>query len=232
VVAGGDPRGGLVDGAGRRARAATSTDQPPVIVHAVAGFDSHGGGFEYDVALSFAGEQRAYVEKVGASLRRRGIRLFYDDYEQATLWGKDLYEHLDWVYQRAARYCVLFASHDYARKVWTTHERRSTQTRALHSNQEYIFPVRFDDTEIPGLRSTVAYVDGRSLRPEKVAELISKKLLEPRDITAGIDPKGSRNISGISSLWAQQRIAVDLDRRPDLRVGFRLTTLQTFSRNT
>jgi hypothetical protein len=66
------------------------------------------------------------------------------------LWGKDLYEHLDWIYQKAARYCVLFASEAYANKVWTTHERRSAQARALQSNQEYVLPVRFDDTEIPG----------------------------------------------------------------------------------
>ncbi|MDQ2709185.1 MAG: TIR domain-containing protein [Actinomycetota bacterium] len=134
------------------------------------------GDFTYDVALSFAGEQRSYVKQVAAALRRRGIRPFYDDYEQATLWGKDLYEHLDWVYQKSARYCVLFASEAYARKVWTTHERRSAQARALTSNQEYVLPVRFDNTEIPGLRPTITYVDGLTTRPAKLAELIAAKL--------------------------------------------------------
>lgn len=134
------------------------------------------GDFVYDVALSFAGEQRAYVQKVAAALRRRGIRPFYDDYEKAALWGKDLYEHLDWIYQKAARYCVLFASKDYAEKVWTTHERRNAQVRTLQSNQEYVLPVRFDDTEFPGLRPTVVYVEARPLPPEKLAELISEKL--------------------------------------------------------
>jgi hypothetical protein len=41
----------------------------------------------YDVALSFAGENRAYVEKVAASLKDHGIRIFYDDYEKVTLWA-------------------------------------------------------------------------------------------------------------------------------------------------
>jgi hypothetical protein len=50
---------------------------------------SRDGDFSYDVALSFAGEQRAYVQKVAAALRRRGIRPFYDDYEKVELWGKD-----------------------------------------------------------------------------------------------------------------------------------------------
>jgi len=134
------------------------------------------GDFTYDVALSFAGEQRTYVEKVAAALRRRGIRPFYDDYEKAALWGKDLYEHLDWVYQKAARYCVLFASEAYARKVWTSHERKSAQARALQSAGEYVLPVRFDDTEIPGLRPTVAYVEASDITPAQLAKLISEKL--------------------------------------------------------
>jgi hypothetical protein len=90
--------------------------------------------------------------------------------------GKDLYEHLDWIYQKAARYCVLFASADYARKVWTTHERRSAQARALLSAEEYVLPARFDDTEIPGLRSTVGYIDVRSMSATKLADLIAQKL--------------------------------------------------------
>jgi hypothetical protein len=50
--------------------------------------------FDYDVALSFTGEDRAYVDEIAEQLRSQGIRLFYDRYEQANLWGKDLYEHL------------------------------------------------------------------------------------------------------------------------------------------
>jgi len=131
---------------------------------------------EYDVCLSFAGEQRDYVERVASRLRDEGVRVFYDDYEQVSLWGKDLYEHLDWVYQRAAKYCVLFASADYAKKVWTSHERRSAQARALHDIGTYILPARFDDTEIPGLRPTIAYIDLRRTTSAELAELIVRKL--------------------------------------------------------
>ena len=41
--------------------------------------------FEYDFCLSFAGEQRAYVEEVARELKSRGIRVFFDDYEKAEL---------------------------------------------------------------------------------------------------------------------------------------------------
>jgi TIR domain len=144
--------------------------------------------FRFDVALSFAGEDRNYVDNIAAQLRERGLRVFYDKYEQATLWGKDLYEHLDKVYQQEARYCVLFASEHYARKVWTTHERRSAQARALNNKEEYILPVRFDDTEIPGLRPTIGYVDTRSTTPDEIIDLILQKaqqsMVQARPIAA------------------------------------------------
>ena len=82
-----------------------------------AGMSQESQDFEYDVALSFAGEQRDYVEGVAAKLKGEGVRVFYDAYEKVNLWGKDLYEHLDYVYHRAARYCVVFASADYANKM-------------------------------------------------------------------------------------------------------------------
>ena len=49
---------------------------------------------KYDVALSFAGEDRAYVEEVAQTLRTLGVSVFYDKFEEAELWGKDLKSHL------------------------------------------------------------------------------------------------------------------------------------------
>jgi hypothetical protein len=101
----------------------------------------------YDVALSFAGEDRGYVEQVASHLRESGVKVFYDRYEEATLWGKDLYEHFHDIYQNKAKYMVMFASEHYARKVWPNHERQSAQARTLREKREYILPARFDDTE-------------------------------------------------------------------------------------
>jgi hypothetical protein len=108
---------------------------------------------EYDVALSFAGEDRAYVEQVAHALKAEGIRTFYDAFERDDLWGKDLYVHLDDVYRKASNYCVMFISAAYASKLWTGHERRSIQAKDFVSNAEgNVLPARFDDTELPGLR--------------------------------------------------------------------------------
>ncbi|HUI88722.1 MAG TPA: TIR domain-containing protein [Anaerolineales bacterium] len=136
--------------------------------------------YEYDVALSFAGEDRIYVRAVAAALTAQGIEVFFDEYKQVDIWGKDLYEHLHKVYSSQARYCVIFISEAYAKKVWTTHERKSAQERALQERNEYILPARFDNTELPGMSSTIAYVDLRKLGPEEFAKLIIQKLGRPQ----------------------------------------------------
>ena len=42
---------------------------------------------DFDIALSFAGEDRKYVEEVADILKKMGFRIFYDKYETVTLLG-------------------------------------------------------------------------------------------------------------------------------------------------
>jgi hypothetical protein len=118
---------------------------------------------EYDVVLSFAGEDRKYVERTANFLRKSGVKVFYDIYEDVNLWGKDLYQHLDDVYQNKGKYAVVFISEAYGKKLWTNHELKSAQARAFSESEEYILPARFDDTVIPGIRKTIAYVSLKEL---------------------------------------------------------------------
>jgi hypothetical protein len=130
----------------------------------------------YDVALSFAGEDRPYVEAVAEGLRNRGIRVFYDKYEQVSLWGRDLYQHLSAVYNKQANYTVIFVSRHYAAKLWPQHELRNAQARAFTENRESVLPVRFDATEIPGMPPTIGYIDAASVTPGELVNIICLKL--------------------------------------------------------
>jgi hypothetical protein len=85
----------------------------------------------YDVVLSFAGEDRSHAERLAEELRKKGVKVFYDKYEQAILWGKDLYAYLSDIYQNKAKFCVMFCSRHYAEKLWTNHERQAAQARAI-----------------------------------------------------------------------------------------------------
>jgi hypothetical protein len=134
-----------------------------------------GKEYKYDVCLSFAGENRVYVEQVAQFLTKKGVKVFYDQFEEVNTWGKDLVEHFDGIYRKETRYCVMFISDSYAQKAWPSHEKQSALARAL-GERGYILPVRFDDTDIPGLPPTIGYIDLRKYRPEELGELIIKKL--------------------------------------------------------
>ena len=141
--------------------------------------------YKYDVALSFAGEDRPYVSEVAKALKGLDIRVFYDEFEESRLWGKDLATVFGDVYARQAAFCVMFISEAYARKAWTNHERRfAIQAMIERTDREYLLPARFDTTELPGLPNTINYVDLRSKTPEALATLIAKRIgviIDPTD---------------------------------------------------
>ena len=130
----------------------------------------------FDVVFSFAGENRKYVREVAQYLRKKKVAVFYDEDEQVNLWGKDLAEHFEVLYARSGKYCVMFISKDYVREEWTRHERRAALSRALQEREEYILPARFDETEVPGILQTVAYVSLIGKTPAKVGKIILEKL--------------------------------------------------------
>ena len=182
---------------------------------------------EYDAALSFAGEDRKYVEQVAAHLSNAGIKVFYDKFEEAELWGKDLFRHLSDVYGKKALVTVIFASKHYKKKLWTNRELQSAQATAFESNQEYILPALFDKAvTIPGVLKTIGWISLWDRTPEQVADLIIKKLqgfgVEPTarfsyadDARADVDfprPKGNPITQIINDMrsqnWHKQAPAV------------------------
>jgi hypothetical protein len=93
-----------------------------------------------------------------------------------TLLGKDLAAHFSQIYGKEASYCAIFISRNYTRKAWPQFERQHAQARALTIKREYILPLRLDDSEVPGLSSTIGYIDIRGMTPAAVAEILFRKL--------------------------------------------------------
>jgi len=130
----------------------------------------------FDVALSFAGEERDYVKKVAESLLKNGINVFYDEYEEVDMWGKNLILHLEEVFSKDVGCVVIFASKSYAEKAYPCLEKDAALATAINSKKEYILMGKFDDTRIPGISPTIKYVDLKKMQPEKFASLIIQKL--------------------------------------------------------
>lgn len=133
----------------------------------------------YEVALSFAGEQRGYVEAVARTLQARGVAVFYDRFETVRLWGMDLAEEFQRIYEHGSGKVVMFVSEEYVDKYWTRHERRSAISRHLDEDEEYVLVVRFDSAEVPGLPGTGGYLLAAEYSPFELAAMIVEKLGVP-----------------------------------------------------
>ncbi len=92
--------------------------------------------FEYDVALSFAGEDGKVAEELARLLAAKNITVFHDEYE-AGVWGMDPVAHLVNMYAKKARYLVMLISQHYPLKKWTEAERTSARERALRDADDY-----------------------------------------------------------------------------------------------
>ncbi|MEO1367437.1 MAG: TIR domain-containing protein, partial [Acidobacteriota bacterium] len=63
--------------------------------------------FTYEVAISYAGEDREMAKSIADGLKAEGVPVFYDQFERSKLWGKNLYQYLADVYSTKARFCLL-----------------------------------------------------------------------------------------------------------------------------
>lgn len=131
---------------------------------------------EYNVALSFAGEDREYVEKIAYGLKEYGVKVFYDKFKTAELFGKDLYQYLNDIYKNKADYCIIFISEAYKKKAWTQHELASAQTRAFLDDKEYILPIYIDMVSVPGINETVGYITKKDYTIPEIINIVLEKL--------------------------------------------------------
>jgi hypothetical protein len=132
----------------------------------------------YQVALSYAGEDRPYVKRVYDYLTTRGVSAFYDRADPTLLWGGHLTEELNRIYEKDSASVVIFASNHYAAKDWTRHERRSALSKAVHSAGVYVLLAKFDDTTLPGIPGDVVHLSLRDRTPEEFGSLLVERLTQ------------------------------------------------------
>ncbi len=135
------------------------------------------GDRQYDVSISFASPERPLAERLAQMLRDAGFEVFYDDFYPEQLWGQDLVELFDRVFRTGSRYCVIFISKEYLERLWTNHERRSAQARALAEvGKEYILPIQVDASELPGLSPTIGYLSLKKYSIQQIGTILLRKL--------------------------------------------------------
>ena len=122
-------------------------------------------------------------------LVQRGARVFYDESFLAHLFGRRLDDEFAGKFGGETRFFVPFVSHGYVQKPWPQYEWSVASSEAHRRNEEFILPLRVDDTRLLGLSDAVCYLDLRTMGLVEVADVLVAKLgttidsseVEPQD---------------------------------------------------
>ena len=132
--------------------------------------------YAFDFALSFSGECRALAKELSELLVERGASVFYDDSFLVHLFGKRLDDEFSGKFGEETRFFVPFVSFGYAQRPWPQYEWGVAKFEAQRRDEEFILPLRVDDTHLFGLPDTVCYLDLRTMELLEVANVLIAKL--------------------------------------------------------
>src|SRR6185295_4602531 len=128
----------------------------------------------FRIALSFPGEHRPFVEQVAEHLSAAvgRDRVLYDKYYEAEFARPDLDTYLQGLYHDDSELIAVFLCAAYRDKEWCGLEWRALRDLIKRRQASSVMPLRFDDTEIPGLFSTDGYLWIGHRSPEDIANRI------------------------------------------------------------
>jgi hypothetical protein len=135
-----------------------------------------GKRFEHEVAISYAGEDGEIAEQIAQSLRKNGVSVFYDKFYKEDLWGKRLSTWFRKKYGKSSRFVLVLVSHYYPVKDWANFEFSIARAEEEKRKDEFILPVRLDDTKILGLPSDKAYLDFKKEGLDGVVDCLVQKV--------------------------------------------------------
>lgn len=134
----------------------------------------------FDVLLSFAGKERQYARAIHDIAVANGVSVFLDEEQQAEIWGSNLIEYLHETYRNRGRFVVVLISAAYSESAYTKVERRAALDRLINQDSEFVLPVLVDDTWIPGLPKSTAYLDIRRVGVLGIAKVLVEKVLQTK----------------------------------------------------
>lgn len=127
---------------------------------------------EYDLAFSFAGEHRQYVEETATACKTLGLKVFYYRDKNNEWWGKNFISEQRKIYGSKTRYFVPFISPEYFEKPYPRDEFESALMTAVDHGDDYILPVLIGQPDIPAdkLSRQTHYLRAENYSPEALAQ--------------------------------------------------------------
>ncbi|MCG8088238.1 MAG: TIR domain-containing protein [Candidatus Thiodiazotropha endolucinida] len=133
---------------------------------------------KFEVAFSFPGELREYVDQVSNSIKEAlpPRSVFYDNDFVAQLARPNLDTLLQTVYLKNSDLIVVFLSKDYETKMWCGIEWRAVRSFINSRSDETVMFFRADDASIPGVFAHDGFIDMGKFPPEQSAEFVLERV--------------------------------------------------------
>jgi len=131
----------------------------------------------FSVALTFAGENRPFVQEVADLLSANfgKKKIFYDAYHEADLARLNLNKYLQEIYHDQSDYLIVFLCEHYSDKKWCRLEWRAINDLIMRKEEDRIILIKMGEFDVPGIFSTDGYLDGIRNSPQDIAQLIIER---------------------------------------------------------
>ena len=132
--------------------------------------------FSYDIALSFAGENRDIAEILAAQLDALDIRVFYDRHFEANFLGRAWGQQFEKIFNEDSRLVLVLLDSHHREKIWPTFERDCFAPRV---SDAAVIPVFLDDTIFPGIPGDINSIRFQRDQLGDLQSAISERIVFP-----------------------------------------------------
>lgn len=112
------------------------------------GFRDGNKTYDWELAISFAGNNRQVVDIVQSQLEEMDVSVFYDENYESNMLGKSLSKVFREVFVEKSRFVIAVLDKNHYERVWPTFERDCFVDRV---EDEAVIPIYLDDTVFPGI---------------------------------------------------------------------------------
>lgn len=137
------------------------------------GFRNIDADYEYDFAISFAGENRELAKNITDLLSILDCTVFYDEYFESNFLGKAWSKQFNEIFSNNSRLVICLLDKNHEEKIWPTFERECFVPRIADSS---VIPVYLDDTKFVGIPSDIVGITFKGYKQDD-EQMITDKIV-------------------------------------------------------
>jgi hypothetical protein len=138
------------------------------------GFRDSKVDYEFDFAISFAGENRSLAEIITNLLAVLDCTVFYDKHFEANYLGQAWSKQFHEIFSERARLVICILDKHYAEKIWPTFEKDCFKQRVPDAS---VIPIYLDDTKFVGIPDDIIGIKFDNINLHNDEEAITDQIV-------------------------------------------------------